>query len=240
MSLSQRKKLLQNIPLFSELSEEELDIVLEESVQQTRAKDTELFSTGDKGDYMVVICSGNLRVFVEGPERQLILRDFGPGNYVGELSVLDGLPRSATVKTTEESTLLRIKKEPMMKLIGLSPAFAKKIIANLSLRLRETTQQLRQNTLFDVYGRIILWLIDNGLRERQIENDRLVVARPRYKSFADTINCAYETLCRAITDLDHLRFITVNRERDEIIVEKRALDEYKDLAQTSFLIAPST
>lgn len=115
-----------------------------------------------------------------------------------------------------------------MKLIEHSPSFAKKVIANLSRRLRETTQQLRQNTLFDIYGRIMLFLI-NPEQEGRKEDGRLIVPKPSNVDFANRISCRSETLGKALKDLEELHFITIDKGKRIIIVEKRGLDDYKDL-----------
>ena len=226
-----RRKLLRKIPLFSELSDAELDIALETSIEHRYANRTIVLQRGDEGDHMLVVCSGKVRVIIQGADgRELILRDFGSGHYVGELSVFDDLPRAATIQTIEKSTLLRLQREPLMKLIEHSPPFAKKVIANLSRRLRETTEQLRQNVLFDVYGRIMLSLIETGKHEGRQEDGRLIVPKPANVDFANTIGCRSETLGKALKDLEELRFITISKERRTIILEKRGLADYTDLA----------
>ena len=97
-----------------------------------------------------------------------------------------------------------------------------------SRRLRETTQQLRQNTLFDVYGRIMLFLI-NPEQEGRKNGGRLIVPKPANVDFANTINCRSETLGKALKDLENLHFITIDKQQRTIIVEKRGLDDYRDL-----------
>lgn len=223
-----RRKLLRKIPLFSELSDAELDIALDTSTERSYANKTIVLQRGDEGDHMLVVYSGKVRVIIQGADgRELILRDCGPGHYVGELSVFDDLPRAATIQTIEKSTLLHLQREPLMKLIEHSPSFAKKVIANLSRRLRETTQQLRQNTLFDIYGRIMLFLI-NPEQEGRKEDGHLIVPKPSNVDFANRINCRSETLGKALKDLEALHFIIIDKQKRTIIVEKRGLADYMD------------
>ncbi len=230
MTLSERRRLLRKIPLFSELSDDELNVGLEGSTEHTYANKTIVLQRGDEGDYMLVVLSGKVRVIIQGADgRELILRDFGQGHYVGELAVFDDLPRSATIQTIEKSTLLRLQRKPLMNLIEQSPSFSKKIIANLSRRLRETTEQLRQNVLFDVYGRIMLSLIESGKSNGRRENDQLIVPKPPNVDFASNLGCRSETLGKALKDLEELQFITIDKTQRTIAVEKRGLDDYSSL-----------
>ena len=97
------------IPLFSSLNEAELNDILRGIRLVSVGKGEVLFSEGDTGDSAYVIEKGRVEVSALGTnEHSVRVAMLGPGDVVGELALIDGAPRNATIRAETDSTLLRI------------------------------------------------------------------------------------------------------------------------------------
>ncbi|MFO7894833.1 MAG: cyclic nucleotide-binding domain-containing protein [Longimicrobiales bacterium] len=130
---------LKSSSLFRPLPGEELARVASLADTVHLDADEVLFEQGDPGDAFYMVVTG--RVAVEVGTRQVAT--FGPHEGIGEMALLDGEPRSATVRATEPATLLRIEAASFEALVDRTPALAKSIYRTLSARLRTANRQLQ-------------------------------------------------------------------------------------------------
>jgi len=105
-----------------------------------------LFCEGDAGDNLYVIASGLLRVEKAAGDRNQTISTLGPGEFVGEMSVLIGSRRTATVIAEEACDLMPYDADTLVELLQRSPTVALRMIQLLANRLRETTERI---TLID-------------------------------------------------------------------------------------------
>ena len=131
-----RPAMIQNIPLFSELTGAELDLITASVRQVSYPKGNIVFYEGDPGDFLLIVLSGRVKVVLLGESGQEInLATLGEGSFVGEMSLLDGAPRSATVVTMDKSTLLQLPREQFLELIWKHQGMAMKLlISHMSRR----------------------------------------------------------------------------------------------------------
>ena len=126
-------------------------------------KGTLLIQEGDQGDTLFIILSGRLRAFSVGDkDREITYGVYGPGDYLGEIS-LDGGPRSASVITLEASSCAVISRLTLMQFIAERPEFAFDLLAKVIRRVRSATLSARQLALNDVYGRLRALLLTLAL-----------------------------------------------------------------------------
>jgi predicted acylesterase/phospholipase RssA/CRP-like cAMP-binding protein len=113
---------LASFPIFRSLSDETLRR-LDAHITRVRARGGEtLFEQGDAADCMYVVVYGRLRITIRGADGdERILRELGRGEPVGELAILTGDPRSATVRVIRDTELLRLSQEGFQQLIATSP-----------------------------------------------------------------------------------------------------------------------
>ena len=222
------KNFLRNIPLFADLSDDELDLVLTSSQKIHYKKNNIIFYEGDPGDYLLVVLSGKIKVVLLGEHGQeLILAILEPGSYVGEMSLLEGAPRSATIMTMEHSDFIRLARDPILELIKQHHSLAMKVLLTLSKRVREVSEQLRSMSMFDVYGRIIRCLIRLSQHDGARPTSRLVIEnRPSNRDLAKMIGCTRESVSRAMRVLQDNQFVTAVKK--DIVIEQRALHRYWD------------
>lgn len=123
---------LARIPLFSGCSDRDLKRLVRASDEVSLDAGTVLTSEGELGREVFVILTGAAEVTREGT----VVATLGPGDHVGELSLLDGGPRTATVTTTEDTTVLVLTRQAFNGVLDEIPTLAHKLLVSLAHRLR--------------------------------------------------------------------------------------------------------
>lgn len=123
---------LRPVSIFRGLSKQALFSVARKATEVTYPAGTTVVREGDPGDCMCVIVSGAVDV-CKGEE---VVATLDTGDYFGELSLIDGEPRTATVVASEDLTLLTVKSEDFDALLT-DPYFARAVMRNLAQRFRE-------------------------------------------------------------------------------------------------------
>jgi CRP/FNR family cyclic AMP-dependent transcriptional regulator len=137
--------LLEGIPLFAGLSGDEKGDLARRITLQTLPAREALFWIGDAGDEFFVVRSGQVLItYPDGDGKEVTLAVLGPGDFLGEISLLDGGPRTATVRAAEtDATLLCLGREAFFSFINDYPSAAIHVIKVLGKRQRETVDKLR-------------------------------------------------------------------------------------------------
>ncbi len=145
---SQARALLARGELFSRLSADELDRLVRLARMRRLPARSIVFRKGDAGREMYAIASGRIRISRESEDgREIALGILEAGDLFGEISLLDGAPRTATCTTIEPAALLVIGRPEFLDLLDQLPALAVKLLEILAARLR-LTDQLLEDTLF--------------------------------------------------------------------------------------------
>lgn len=135
---SDKVDMLKTVHLFSSLSKRELDELAKRADEVTVAAGTDLAHQGAPGAELFIVLRGSIAV----RRNNRRVATLGKGEFVGEMSLLDGGPRSATLHTTDETTLLVMTRQDFSRVIDLMPAVTRKILSGLSQRLREADRKL--------------------------------------------------------------------------------------------------
>lgn len=154
-------ELLRQVNLFSHMTEDQLAALAHQSRELNFRKNSVLMSEGDVGESMYVVKSGLVKVYVSDSDgRELVLYEQGPGAVLGEISLLDDEPRSASVITLEPSSALMIGKQAFLDCLRASPEMAINLIRSLTHRLRDATEGSRSLALDNVYRRLADKLVE--------------------------------------------------------------------------------
>jgi CRP-like cAMP-binding protein len=136
---------IRNIPLFSALSREDIAKVLGKIEETSFDAGTRIFSQGDRGDSFYFIQSGAVQVVLESPGgRPECIGVLGSQEWFGEMALLSGEPRSATIIAIKDTTLWRLSREAWDELIEKHPTWLLQFCATLSKRLSRIEQQYSQ------------------------------------------------------------------------------------------------
>jgi len=135
---------LRSVPLFSDLSVEDLGALAAQATTAALGPGEVLFSEGDHGDAAYVISGGNVEVLKTSGPRQVLLALRGEGDVIGEMALLDAAPRMATVRAKNEVELVAISKTSLDRLLDSSVGASRALFGVLLARWRETEAHLRQ------------------------------------------------------------------------------------------------
>lgn len=146
---------LRNVPIFADLDDAELDKIAKLGTRKKYKKGNIIVLEQEMGAALFVIITGKVKVVRTDEEgREVILSIFGPGEFFGEMSLLDGLARSATVVATSKSELFMIHRREFLDLLHEFPAVAISLLAELTMRLRKADAQIKSLSLKDAAGRV--------------------------------------------------------------------------------------
>jgi CRP/FNR family cyclic AMP-dependent transcriptional regulator len=166
-----------------------------------------LIEEGEIGDTLYIVLAGKVRVYSSEPSgKEVTLGIYGPGEYVGEMS-LDGGARSASVATLEASQCATIPREVLLAFIAARPEFAMLLITRLIRRARLATESTRTMALLDVYGRLTQLLAQ--LATPQPDGTWLVAERMTHLELSRHLACSREMVSRLLKDLQNGGFIAV-------------------------------
>jgi CRP/FNR family transcriptional regulator/CRP/FNR family cyclic AMP-dependent transcriptional regulator len=153
--------MLRNTSLFSSLSDDQLEALADRLRPRAFAKGMIIFHKDSLGRSLYLIESGKVRIFILSESGQEIsVRIYGCGDVFGELSMLDGLPRSAGAVAMDETRVLTLDRDDFLALLEEYPQMAPSIISILSGRVRYTTEYAESLAFLDVYGRVAKRLLE--------------------------------------------------------------------------------
>lgn len=140
--LLERILLLKKSDIFREVNTEDLRVVAYALEEEAYFKGDRLFDINDAGDQMYIITSGQVAISIaHDPVAEDYVARLGTGECVGEMAILDNLPRSATAHVTEDATFLVLDKARLKALILRYPELALGMMRGLSARLRSANRR---------------------------------------------------------------------------------------------------
>jgi len=198
------RELLRKVSIFAHLPDAELEALARKVEWREVAADAVVVGEEEAGDALFALARGRVKVVLFGESgREIILRVFrDAGDFFGEMSLLDGEPRSASVVAIEPSTLLLLSRDAFREHLRRSPGSALAVMAELSRRLRQADAVIGNLALLDVYGRLARWLrqLADGEGERTPEGVALR-SLPTQQEIAGLIGTSRETVSRAFAEL---------------------------------------
>jgi CRP/FNR family transcriptional regulator, cyclic AMP receptor protein len=132
LSTVEKVLFLKSIDLFSQIPGEDLAQIALISTEETRETGEEVFAEGEAGDALYLVVDGQVRVH----KSDRVIAELGERECFGEMAILDAAPRSATVTTVSDTSLLKITREEFQEIMAEKPEIAVGIIKVLSRRLR--------------------------------------------------------------------------------------------------------
>lgn len=214
--------MLQKIPLFSGLSDEDLALIEQRAISRSYPKGSMVIREGEEAVSLYVISSGAVKVFMDNEEgKEIILNMLGPGEHFGELALIDERPRSASVMTTEASRFMVITKQQFREILAQNPDLAISIIRQLSARVRLLSDNVKSLALLDVYGRLAKTLLNMAVEK----DGKLVIEKKlTQQDIANHIGASREMVARILKDLETGGYITVTKK--QILINEKLPTRY--------------
>ncbi|ASJ70288.1 Crp/Fnr family transcriptional regulator [Granulosicoccus antarcticus] len=212
-------ELLRHVDLFQHLTEQQLEDLAAQTRELTFRKHAIMMTEGDAGESMYVIKSGSVKVYVSDDEgRELVLYQQGPGAAIGDISLLDDEPRSASVSTLEPSTALMIGKQAFLECLRASPEMAINIIRSLTQRLRDATEGSRSLALDNVYRRLADKLQELCVSSDEPDNDEAVTPRKySHQELGNMIGASREMVGKVMAELVKGEYLEVRDGRIHLL-----------------------
>ncbi len=218
--------LLQRVPLFSELSREDIEQISRVAIPRSYPKGVRVFHEGDHSDACYIVRSGDLRVTREHPDgRAIALATLGPGDIFGELAMLDGQARSASVEALSECELLALPAGDVRRLLQRSSEITVKLVVALTRRLRETNERIARQSFQTVPSRVAGVLSQLIAEEAPLEAREGVTIRMTQADLAQLAGTSRESVSRFLAVLERAGVVLVGRGR-VTVVEPRRLRAY--------------
>lgn len=209
--------LLGRVPVFSTLAPEELAQVAEVVVPRRFEAGEVVFKEGDEGTTCYIMRSGRARAVREHPDgRSITLANFSPGDIFGEMAMLDGERRSATVEITEGTETIAILAADMHRLLRAHPDISLKLIAALGQRLRDTNERLARQSFQTVQSRVaavLAQLVAAARAEAGGDGDGDVLITITQAELAQLAGSSRESASRFLAVLERAGIITQGRGR---------------------------
>ncbi len=213
------KTMLHRVHLFDELASEETEALTAHSSLRVYPPNAVLLNEGDVASSLYVIVEGKVKVYVSDADgKEAILNIMGPGEYFGELSLVDDEPCSASVVTLTPMRAMAITKQDFRECLKLHPEMAFNLIAALIKQVRGLTESIKNLSLNDVYGRVA-----HTLQELAVEKEdgtRVIEQKLTHQDIANIVGSSREMVSRILKDLTRGDYLSIE---NRIITIKRKL-----------------
>ena len=194
------KAFLRRVPLFGSLADAQLNTLCAGSTRRSFPRNRTIVSEGEPSQSLYLMLAGRAKVQRSDAEgKEVILAMIGPGEFFGEMSLIDDAPRSASVITVEPCDFISIQKDSFKSMLATSPDMAMQIMRGLVRRLREADKKIETLALLDVYGRVARVLLDFS----EVEGgERVVKAKLPRQEIAKMIGASREMVSRVMKGLE--------------------------------------
>jgi CRP/FNR family cyclic AMP-dependent transcriptional regulator len=213
--IGERTMTLKAVPFFTRLNDRELDTVRSVATEKTYPKNAVVLTEGEMGDSLYMIQSGKVKVFIGDEDgREIILKILGPGDFFGEMSMIDKQPRSASVTTIEASMFLVLAHAGFERCVEEAPRIGTMVMQILAQRVREADRKIGTLALMDVYGRVASTLLELSV----YNNGKLMVGEKlSQQDLANMVGASREMVNRILKDLSERGFISIESKSITII-----------------------
>ncbi|MBW8888979.1 MAG: Crp/Fnr family transcriptional regulator [Fibrobacteres bacterium] len=225
-----KNELLRGVDLFSALDDAQVDTLASMIIEKGFKKgEIILMEDDDTSQSLFIIAKGEVKVVLTAEDgREAILASLKEGDFFGEMSLLDGEPRSATVRAVEDSRLLTIRREDFLSALRKQPDLALTLLGEMSKRLRRSNRQISSLALMRVYGRVAATLLqlmeERGMRTKSKDGQSIIVVkdRPTQQFIADMSGTTRETVSRVLNYFQKKGYIVLDG-KDLLILQEEEL-----------------
>ncbi|NWF88644.1 MAG: Crp/Fnr family transcriptional regulator [Ignavibacteriaceae bacterium] len=220
---------LKSVPIFSELDSERLKQISQLGIRKFYKKDATVLHENETGSALFVIISGKVKVSRESDDgKEVILSILNESDFFGEMAILDGLNRSASVTAIEEAELFLIQRADFLNLLQEHPEISVSLLQELTRRLRASDLRIKSLSLKDAEGKVasvILQLADDigKIKQGKVEIERL----PFQHDLANMAGTSRETISRTLHSFAKRGLIELEGTRLRIIDYEKFKQQYR-------------
>lgn len=208
---------LRHVPLFSGLDDAELEALARSGTHKTFGKQACLIHQGADGHSLYVVLRGKVKVVLADQNgKEITLSVLHPGDFVGEMALIDDEPRSASVIAVENTDCFVLSRHEFRQCLARNSNLALNLIKGLCRRLRATDRQVGDLALRDVYERVWHTLHQMARPER---DRRVIPGRLSQQEIANMVGASREMVNRVLRDLTQEGRIEITDGRIVIFAE---------------------
>ncbi len=210
--MKEAMEFLKNAAIFEELEDRDFARISACGVEKNYKKGDVILMEEESGSALFVIIKGEVKVVRVGDDgREVILSILGPSDIFGEMALLDGETRSASVVALEQAELFMIHRKDFLGLLHEYPSIAISLLRHLTQRLRRADSLIKSLSLKDAYhrvGYVVLQFADERgkIKQGKVEVDNL----PVQQEIANMAGTTRETVSRTFSKMEKLKLINVN------------------------------
>jgi CRP/FNR family transcriptional regulator, cyclic AMP receptor protein len=216
---------IRSVPLFNGIPDEMLDEIVEVSTVTEFPRQGVICHEHDNGTSLFVILEGLVKVsLVRGDGKEAILDLLSPGNFFGEMALLDNRPRSASVIAMKSTKVIILTRADFMELVCNRPQIMNNMIVAIASRLRKANQKIANLAFLDAIGRVSDVLLGIAEEHGEEADEGIIVRnRPPHEQLGNMAATTRETVTHCLATLEKRGYVLSNG-RDLIIY---SLDDLK-------------
>ena len=200
MTMLSSLDLIRRVPLFSMLSDDQAQAIADSVIKKRFRRGEMVVEHGSKTNALFILLNGRARVLsADERGREVILATLHPGDYVGEMSLIDDAPHSATVRVEVQTDMLVLSRTEFARWLPEVTSLSYAIMYGLVQRLRAADRQIMSLALLDVYGRVALALLEMAEDEGEHKIIRSKVSR---QDLSKVVGASREMVSRVMKDLE--------------------------------------
>ncbi|MFN8897849.1 MAG: Crp/Fnr family transcriptional regulator [Pseudomonadota bacterium] len=223
MSMLSNLDLIRRVPLFSMLTADQAQAIADAVVKRRFRRGEIVVEQGRKSNALFILLNGRARVLTADTRgREVILAVLEAGDYVGEMSLIDNEPHSATVRAEVQTDMLVLARADFARCLPENSTLSYGIMRGLVRRLRNADRQIESLALLDVYGRVARTLLD--MAELTPEGTRLIRHKVSRQDMAKVVGASREMVIRVMKDLEE-RGVIETQDNGSVVIKERITSE---------------
>jgi CRP/FNR family cyclic AMP-dependent transcriptional regulator len=200
--------LLRRVPLFSLLTMAQAEVISGAVIKRRFKRGEALVEQGQKSDALFILLTGRARVMTSDSRgREVILATLSQGDYLGEMSIIDNEPHSATVRAEVQTDVLVLGRAEFARCLTENASMSLVVMRGLVKRLRHADRKIESLALLDVYGRVAHALLDFANPDAQ--GQLVIKEKISRQDLAKMVGASREMVSRVMKDLEERGFIEV-------------------------------
>nr|WP_295776920.1 Crp/Fnr family transcriptional regulator [Rhodoferax sp.] len=220
MTMLSNLDLIRRVSLFSMLTPAQAE-ALAATVAKKRFKRGEiLVEQGRKTDALFIVLTGRTRVLMtDNKGREVILATLQSGDYVGEMSLIDNEPHSATVVADQQVDVLVLGRDSFLRCLSENMEMAHSVMRVLVQRLRKASENISSLALVGVFGRVAKVLLDSAVQDA--DGTLLIRDKVSRQDLAKMVGASREMVSRVMKDFEEQGFIQLLDSGAVRVIERR-------------------
>jgi CRP/FNR family cyclic AMP-dependent transcriptional regulator len=212
-------ELIRRVPLFSMLTAAQAESVAQGVVKNRFKRGEAIVEQGKKSNALFIILTGRARVMTTDQRgREVILATMQPGDYFGEMSLIDSEPHSATVRAEVQTDVLVLGRLEFAACLPENGSMAYSVLRGLVQRLRHADRKIESLALMDVYGRVAKALLEFSSVDSL--GNSVIREKVSRQDLAKMVGASREMVSRVMKDIEERGFIETRSDGSVLVKER--------------------